>query len=122
MSKLAYDPPKRTGCELREWAADNGWGPCGGGLDKHHIISRQLLRGNSEGRKLVEDVYGELFFADVCNAHNATTKCADLPEARVYLLRKRAEEHPELMEVALKEVAATFKAPPPYLRLEYLED
>ena len=116
-----YEPPKRYGCELADWEGVHKWGPCGGGMDKHHIISRQLLRGNSKGRSLVDGVYKDLFQADVCNNHNAQRKCADLPEARLFLLRKRLDEHPELMEVALKEVAATFKSPPPYLNLDYLQ-
>lgn len=121
MSKVYYEPPRAAQeCELAAWAAKNGYGFCDGRMTYEHIIPRQVFRGNSTGKSLAYDVYGDLFGACTCMKHNSGNKCADTTEAILFLLRKRLAEHPELMEVAIKEVAATFKSPPPYLRMQYL--
>ena len=41
-------------CELHGFALERGYGPCGGGMDRHHIISRQLMRGCKAARKFVD--------------------------------------------------------------------
>ena len=109
-------------CELRQFAADNGWGVCGGGMDRHHIISRQLMRGCKAARKFVDKFEPDtVFFADVCNYHNAQTKIADLPEARAYMLRQRVELFGmEYMQEVWDEFLGKFKAEHLDLRLSVL--
>ena len=98
----------------------SGYGPCCVGLTTEHIISKGMLRNNKKGKKLVEKVYPHLFLAEVCLFHNSATKCADTTEARRYLLKKRWDKYEDVFEVAVEELAATFKSPPEYLRLEFL--
>ena len=98
----------------------NGYGPCCAGLTTEHIISKGMLRNNKAGKKLVEKIYPYLFLAEVCLSHNSGNKCADTTEARLYLLRKRWADYGEAFEEALEELAATYKSPPEYLRLEFL--
>ncbi len=81
-----------------------------------------MLRNNPAGRKLVEDIYPYLFGATACLKHNSGTKCTDTTDARLYILRKRWADYPDVFEDALKELAATYKSPPEYLRLEFLEE
>ena len=81
-----------------------------------------MLRNNKAGRKLVDKVYPYLFQAEVCLTHNCGNKCADTTAARLFLLRKRWEEYEDVFENAINEVRATFKAPPEYLRLEFLTE
>lgn len=109
----------------------NGYGPCCAGLTTEHIISKGMLLGGKtkhgkkrrrERLRLVEDVYPYLFLAQICLYHNSTTKCTDTTEARLYLLRKRWGEYPDVFEDAVEELRATFKAPPEYLRLEFLTE
>ena len=109
-----------TVCELRQWAHENGYGPCGGGLTHEHIIPKSKFRGNKEGLKLAYDVYGDYIYGETCLFHNATTKAADTNGAILFLMRKRLREHPEVFPLVIEELAATFKAPPEYFRLEYL--
>ena len=123
MPKVYYDGNSGLkSCELSDWAVRHGYGLCEGRMTYEHILPRQMFRGNREGFKLAYDVYGDLFGGCTCMKHNSGNKCADTEKAILFLLRKRLEEHPELMELAIKEVAATFKSPPPYLRLDYLLD
>ena len=109
-------------CELHSFALEKGYGPCGGGMDMHHIISRQLMRGCKEARKFVDRFEPELvFFAPVCNYHNAQTKVADLPGARAYLLRHRTEIYGmEYMQSVWDEFLGKFKVEHPDLRLSVL--
>ena len=107
-------------CELRQFAADNGWGPCSGDITYEHILAKQLFRNNKAGLKLAYDTYGDYFGASTCLNHNSVTKCADTTAAVLYLMRKRLREHPEVFPLMIEEVAATFKIVPDYLRLEYL--
>jgi len=93
---------------LMHWGPENGYGYCGGGMDMHHIIPKNLLRNNNEGKKLVEKVYPYIFLAPVCNYHNAQTKCADLMEARLFMLRQRRLEYSNFDE-AFQELIETFK-------------
>jgi len=101
-------------CELADWAAKNGYGHCSPGKpDGHHILSRSLLSKNKEAKRLVENTYSDIMFADVCAAHNSgfggTKKCADLPKARAYLLRKRCDEHgEEVIRAILNDIAGTY--------------
>ena len=74
-----------------------------------------------ERLRLVEKVYPHLFLGEVCLNHNSTTKCADTTEARRYLLKKRWDEYGDEFEDAVAELATTFKSPPEYLRLEFLD-
>ena len=113
-------------CELRQWAAENDWGPCSHDITFEHILAKQLFRNNKAGLKLAYDTYGDFFGATTCLNHNAGNKCADTTEAVLFLMRKRLREHPEVFPLMIEEVAATFKgiggipAPPSYLRMEYL--
>ena len=96
-------------CMLIHWAPEHGYGYCGGGIQHHHLISKNLLRNNPQGRKLVDEVYPYLFIAPVCAVHNAETKCADLMEARLFMLRHRRRQYPEIFEQAFEELIETFK-------------
>ena len=107
-------------CELRQWAAENDWGPCSHDITFEHILAKQLFRNNKAGLKLAYDTYGDFFGAQTCLNHNAGNKCADTTEAVLFLMRKRLRDHPEVFPLMIEEVAATFKIVPPYLRLEYL--
>ena len=109
-------------CELHSFALERGYGPCGGGLDMHHIISRQLMRGCKEARKFVDKYEPHsVFFAEVCNYHNAQTKIADLPEARAFMLQKRVDLFGmEYMQEVWDEFLGKFKAEHPDLRLSVL--
>jgi hypothetical protein len=49
-----------------------------------------MLRNAPVARKFVKK-NPQVFMADVCNYHNAQTKCADLPEARTLLLQNKVE-------------------------------
>lgn len=111
-----------TLCELMEFALERGYGPCGGGMDNHHIVSRQLMRGCKEARKFVDKFEpAEVFFAPVCNYHNAQTKIADLPEARAFMLKQRIELFGlEYMEDVWEEFLGRFKTRHPDLRLSAL--
>ena len=109
-------------CELREFAREHKWGPCSNDITFEHILAKQLFRNNKKGMKLAYKVYGDYFGATTCLKHNAGNKCADTTSAVLFLMRKRLEEHPEVFPVIIEEVAATFKAPPSYLRLEYLRE
>ena len=100
----------------------NGYGPCSAGLTTEHIISKGMLRNNKAGRKLVDKIYPYLFQAEVCLTHNSGNKCADTTDARLFLLRKRWEEYEDVFEDAVNELRATFKAPPEYLRLEFIAE
>ena len=71
-----------TECALAGWRI-----PCGGNLDRHHVIPREWTRGNPAARRASEEP--ELI-ARVCSAHNAWTKLADVPEARALLLQHQA--------------------------------
>lgn len=103
-------------CELTFWARDHKWGKCRGGLEYHHVISKNMLRNNKQGKKLVEKTYPHLFMARVCSAHNAWHKVADHSDARLYLIELRRQEYGVYMEEALEELRATFKVIPPDLR------
>ena len=109
-------------CELREWAMLNGYGPCGGGMDRHHIVSRNMLKGNKSARKFVDGFEpAHVFIADVCNYHNAQTKAADLPEARRLLLQNRVALYGyDYMSDVWKDLASLFKAFPPEWELHRL--
>ena len=62
-----------------------------------------------------------MFFASVCNYHNAQTKIADLPEARGFMLWKRVELFGmEYMQEVWAEFLSKFKAEHPDLRLSVL--
>jgi len=109
-------------CELFAWARENGYGPCGGGLDMHHIVSRNMLKGNKEARKFVDGFEpAHVFLAHVCNYHNAQTKAADLPQARRLLLQNRVSLYgmDYMMEV-WKDLKSHFKAFPPEWELHRL--
>ncbi len=91
-------------------------------MDRHHIISRQLMRGCKEARKFVDKFEpDEVFFATVCNYHNAQTKIADLPEARACMLYGRVELYGmEYMQEVWDEFLSKFKAEHMDLRLSVL--
>ena len=111
-----------TVCELRAWAIENGYGPCGGGLDLHHIVSRNMLRNNKAARKFVDGFEPQhVFLADVCNYHNAQTKAADLPQARRLLLQNRVSLYgmDYMMEV-WNDLKSHFKQFPPEWELHRL--
>lgn len=93
-------------------------------MDNHHIISRQLMRGCKEARKFVDKFEPDsVFFAGVCNYHNAQTKVADLPEARAYMLQQRVELFGmEYMQEVWDEFLGKFKTKHPDLRLSVLVD
>ena len=102
-------------CELRLFAAENGWGPCAHGEPQnHHVLPRSLLRNNKEAKKMVEDIYDDILMAKVCAAHNAgdgNQRCADTPGARACLIQKRVDEHGEsVIRTILDDVRFTFKS------------
>ena len=102
-------------CELRQWAAENDWGPCSHGEPQnHHILSRSLLRNNKDATKLVEDTYSDILMAKICALHNAgdgNQRCADTPGARAYLIQKRVDEHSEsVVRTILDDVRLTYKS------------
>jgi hypothetical protein len=109
-------------CELHGFALEHSYGPCGGGMDRHHIISRQLMRGCKDARKFVDKFEpDEVFFAPICNYHNAQTKIADLPEARAFMLQKRVDLFGmEYMQEVWTDFLSKFKAEHPDLRLSVL--
>jgi len=76
-----------TECALAGWRI-----PCGGNLDRHHVIPREWTRGNAAARKASEEP--ELI-ARVCAAHNSWTKLADVPEARALLLQHQGRLYGE---------------------------
>ena len=53
-------------CELRQWAAENDWGPCSHDITFEHILAKQLFRNNKAGLKLAYDTYGDFFGAQTC--------------------------------------------------------
>ena len=102
-------------CELRQFAAENGWGPCAHGEPQnHHILPRSLLRNNKDAKKLVEKTYGDVLMAKVCAFHNAgdgNQRCADTPGARACLIQKRVDEHSEsVVRAILDDVRLTYKS------------
>ena len=102
-------------CELRAFALENDWGPCGGGEPQnHHVLPRSLLRNNKAATKLVEQTYGDILMARVCPAHNAGSgnqRCADTPGARAFLIQKRVDEHGEdVIRTILDDVRLTYKS------------
>ena len=102
-------------CELRVFALEHDWGPCGGGEPQnHHILPRSLLRNNKQAKKLVEKTYGDILMAKVCALHNAgdgNQRCADTPGARACLIRKRVDEHGEdVIRAILDDVRLTYKS------------
>lgn len=107
-------------CELRQWAMQNGWGPCCDGVTDEHIISKAMLQKNAAARKLVDGKYRKFFIAKVCLVHNSGNKCADTKGARLFLLRKRWRQYGNEFEEALAVLREEFKAPPEYLSLECL--
>ena len=103
-------------CELRNLALEHGYGPCGGGLNHHHIISRALLKKNKAGRKLVDGPLSDYFIADVCNYHDAQTRFAHTTLAKEYLMQKRHRQYGDAFAAACRQLAATFVIPPSILR------
>jgi len=107
-------------CELHEWAPLHGYGRCGGGMDVHHIVSKQMLRNAPKARKFV-DKNPQVFMADICSYHNSQTKCADLPEARAFLLQNRVALYGlDYMLGMWHDLAKLFKAFPPEWELHRL--
>ena len=99
-------------CELKQFAADNGWGPCSNGEpENHHILSRSLLRNNKAATKMVEKTYSDILMAKICANHNAGNKCADTAGARACLIQKRVDEHSDsVIRTILDDVRFTFKS------------
>ena len=89
-------------CTLRELAIDMEKPPCDlSKIDRHHVLSRQLLASRPDARRLVEGKYSEYFIKRVCNVHNAQTKLADNPIARGYMILQTPRF---LIEPALDEI------------------
>jgi len=103
------------GCALKGYRGI----PCSPGRpDLHHGISRQQLRGSPRAKKYV-DAHMDIFGFLVCNAHNAQTKVADLPEARAILFARRCEEiGAAVVGAHLERLRRVMKSSPPELRLE----
>jgi hypothetical protein len=60
---------------------------CVGDLEGHHLISKNMARGNSEIREILRQCPPEVM-CDVCSAHNVG-KLADSPVARKVLLLQK---------------------------------
>jgi len=69
-------------CELCGWKR-----PCWGGYEAHHIISRQMTKGNKKARRHTENNW-YVFMASLCPAHN---EIADNWEVRYILLDMHAQ-------------------------------
>ena len=92
---------------------------CAGGLQHHHVLSKSTLAGNKRALKYAEA--HPALIAEVCAAHNASSKLADTKEARALLLRKRVAELGEpYMEAVLGGLRACFRLDRPELRLSAL--
>lgn len=107
-------------CLLRHWAPLNGYGECEGEPTGHHLISRQFLRGNDEGRALVDGPWAHLFVVDICMKHHDNTNGAVYAGAEEIWRQLVETWGREYVATALAEVRATFKIPPPELRLSAL--
>jgi hypothetical protein len=73
----------------------------------HHIISRQKLRNNEEGWRLVDVVYRPLFVVPLCQGHHRNSHNRRTIR---YLLSQQTEKgfSEEYVRNALNEVASTF--------------
>ena len=116
-------------CELRHLALEHEYGPCGGKLNRHHIVSKGNLTKNKAGRYLVdktykfdeeEEPYPGMFLAWVCSHHDDQTRFAHTPVARDFLLQKRYNAYGQRFLDAVEELALTCTSPLDYLR-PYLE-
>jgi len=99
-------------CELCGWKH-----PCEHGYEAHHIISRQMTKGNKKARRYTERKWW-VFMASLCPFHN---KLADCWDARYILLDKRVLMFGEAaVGVAISELLELMKSDIPELR-RYLE-
>lgn len=91
--------------------------PCSVKIDRHHGISKQMLRGAPRARAYVEQ-HMDIFGFPVCSNHNSM-KLADLPEARALLFHRRCQELGyAVVGMHLSRLRRLMKSSPPELRLE----
>jgi hypothetical protein len=82
----SYNQPR---CMLEGWYDV----PCGQSLHKHHIISRQKVRGNVQARIYIDSM-PDIFLVWICDVHNCY-KWADTGAARKYLFSLKVQEYGE---------------------------
>ncbi|KKN21769.1 hypothetical protein LCGC14_0921950 [marine sediment metagenome] len=97
-------------CELEPF------GPCEGGLQRHHIIPRAALMKNKGAKRYVEQSHPEVLMADVCAKHheNAQTKY----NKALLIWGKCVTYGAEYVGGVLEDLQAEFKGPRPELGLE----
>jgi hypothetical protein len=78
--------PKKGTCCLRGFMVE-----CVGDLQGHHIISKNMARGNPDVREILRQCPEEIM-ADVCVNHNVG-KLADSPKARKVLLLQKIMQY-----------------------------
>lgn len=85
-----------------------GYGKCGGGIDRHHLLSKGKFIGVKKNKAFRDAL--ALLLVPVCNAHNAYTKQADCGWARRLLMEKFIDEHDlEYVERAVDQVLSKVK-------------
>lgn len=94
-------------CELCGWRH-----PCETGYECHHIISRQLVKGNKRALKHVHKFW-YIFLGSLCPRHNQTADCW---EDRHILLTKRTQLFgAEAVAVAVRKLLDLMKSDVPEL-------
>ncbi len=97
-------------CELEPF------GPCEGGLQRHHIIPRAALMKAKAAKKYVEKTHPEVLMANVCVRHHES---AQTKRNKGRLIRGKCTLFgTEYVTEVLDELRALFKGPRPELRLE----
>lgn len=97
-------------CELESF------GPCEGGLQRHHIIPRAALMKNKGAKHYVEKTHPEVLMADVCVRHHES---AQTKRNKARLIRGKCTLFgTSYVSDVLEQLRSMFKGPRPELRLE----
>lgn len=96
-------------CGLQGWRIE-----CRGGLQRHHLVTKQMARGNKAVRDLLRECPDELM-AWVCEAHHIG-RYVDSPQARARMLARNVDLYGfERMQRAIDSLP--WKVPRPELTL-----
>ena len=94
-----------------------GYGPCGWGPDKHHLLNKSKFIGVKKTQAFKKAL--DRLEVPVCNVHNAQTKQADCKWARKILLKRLIEERGrEWVNWAFEEVLTKVKVRAVYSDIE----